>query len=143
MHNEETQDKFMELRAQGWSLRHLATELRVSQRTLVDWNREFAAEVQSLRAVELDAAGEKFLVSRGEELNRLARLHKDVEDELAHRTLRTVPTDKLFRVAADLRQEIQQARLESSSAEQSAPPGANGCFEASTAQTNGKNGRLA
>ncbi len=143
MHTEETRDKFIELRAQGWSLRHLARELFVSQRTLVDWNRECAAEIQAFRAVELEAAREKFLASHEEEVNRLARLHKDVEDELANRNLRTVPTEKLFRVAAELRQELQQARLNNGSEEQSSHPTTNGHGDAATLETNSKNGRLA
>ena len=142
MHPEETRDQFIELRAQGWSLRHLARELSVSQRTLVDWNRECAAEIQALRAVETEASCEKFLASREEELNRLARLHKDVEDELANRRLRTVPTDKLFRVAAELRQELEQARLNNESEEQSSRPTANGHCEAVTLETLSKSGRL-
>ena len=143
MHTEETRDEFIELRAQGWSLRHLARELSVSQRTLVDWNRECAAEIQALRAIELEASREKFLGSHEEELNRLARLHKDVEDELAHRRLRTVPTDKLFRVAAELRQELQQARLHNESEEPSSRPKTNGHCDPATLETLSKNGRLA
>jgi len=46
MYNADKQDKFIELRAQGWSLNHIATELGVSKRTLVDWNSEFAKDVQ-------------------------------------------------------------------------------------------------
>ncbi len=38
MHIQDTQDKFVELRAQGWTLAHIATELHVSKRTLVEWN---------------------------------------------------------------------------------------------------------
>src|SRR5436309_15820821 len=117
MHTEETQDKFIELRAQGWTLGHLAGELHVSKRTLVDWNRHFAADIQSLRALELEALQEKFVASREEDLNRLTRLQKDVQDELAGRCLKYVPIEKLFRIAADLRQEIKQMRLESGSEE--------------------------
>jgi lambda repressor-like predicted transcriptional regulator len=95
MHIEETQHKFMELRAQGWSLRHIATELHVSKTTLVEWNRAFASDIQSLRAAELELLKEKIIASREEELDRLARLRKDVNDELAHRTLRLIPIEKL------------------------------------------------
>ena len=143
MHTERTREQFIELRAQGWSLRHLASELHVGQRTLVDWNRECAAEIQALRAVELEASREKFLPSREEELNRLARLHKDVEDELANRRLRTVPTDRLFRVAAELRQELQQARLNDRSEEQFSRPKTNGHCDTATLETISKSGRLA
>jgi len=108
MHTEAARDKFVELRAQGWTLGHIATELRVSKRTLVDWNAELAAEVQSLRAYELDLLKEKFLASREEELNRLTRLQKDVEDELASRPLKHLPVETLFKLAADLRKQIHE-----------------------------------
>src|SRR5260221_1044129 len=112
MHIQDTQDKFVELRAQGWSLAHIATELHVSKRTLVEWNREFAADIQSFRTVEQELLKEKFLCSREEELNRLARLQKDVDDELANRTLKFIPIEKLFRLATDLRHEIHALREE-------------------------------
>jgi len=143
MHTEQTKEQFIQLRAMGWNLRHIARELYLSERTLTGWNRECAAKIQAARAVELEDSREKFLTSREEELNRLARLHKDVEDELANRRLRSVPTDKLFRVAAELRQELQQARLASQSQEQSSCPETNGHCDPVTLETISKNGRLA
>src|SRR5438093_4438399 len=113
MLTKQTIDKFTELRAQGWTLGHIATELRVSKRTLVDWNREYAADIQSLCALELELLQEKFLASREEQLNRMLRLQKDVDDELANRCLKFVPIDKLFRLATDLRQQINQMRSNS------------------------------
>src|SRR2546428_6088163 len=113
MLTEQNIDKFIELRAQGWTLAHIATELHVSKRTLVDWNREYAADIQSLCAMELDLLQEKFLASREEQLNRMLRLQKDVDDELANRCLKFVPIDKLFRLATDLRQQIANMRADS------------------------------
>jgi glutathionylspermidine synthase len=109
MHSQEAQDKFIELRAQGWTLQHIATELHISKRTLVEWNHAFAADIQSCRAVEVELLKEKFLASRDEDLNRMARLKKDVDDELSNRTLKFVPIEKLFRIATELRQEIQES----------------------------------
>jgi hypothetical protein len=106
MHTADKQDKFIELRAQGWSLGHIAGEIYVSKRTLVDWNRDFASDIEAFRALELELVKEKIIASREEELTRLARLQKDVYDELAHRSLRLIPIDKLFKLASDLRQEI-------------------------------------
>jgi hypothetical protein len=73
----------------------------------VEWNREFATDIQSFRAAEQELVQEKFLSSREEELNRLARFQKDMEDELANRPLKFIPIEKLFRIAMDLRHEIQ------------------------------------
>jgi hypothetical protein len=119
MHTAQDKNKFIELRAQGWSLRHIATELHVSKRTLVDWNRQCAADIRSLQAVEMELLQEKFLASREEELTRLVRLQKDVDDELANRTLKFVPIDKLFRLAIELRHEIQRGGLKNATKESS------------------------
>ena len=137
MHIEETHDKFKELRAQGWSLRHIATELHVSKTTLVEWNREFASDIQSLRAAELELLKEKIIASREEELDRLARLRKDVNDELAHRTLRLIPIEKLFHLSIELREEMEHLRLNDDPQEQSCRPEANGHPRAELPATNG------
>ncbi len=126
MYTQDAQDKFVELRAQGWSLGHIATEIHVSKRTLVDWNREFAADIQSFRTVEHQLSQEKFLSTREEELNRLLRLQKDIHDELANRTLKFIDTDKLFRLSIELRQEIQRVVGDQNAHEESADPVANG-----------------
>ena len=114
-------EKFVELRAQGWSLNHIASDLQVAKRTLVEWNREQAAQIKALRALEQEIAQDKFAASRAEERARLLQTQKDVEDELASRTLRFVDTDKLFRIAAALREEIRDLRMETDSTEESTP----------------------
>src|SRR6266567_4963333 len=82
MYASEKMDKFIELRAQGWSLNHVASELHVAKRTLVEWSREQAAQIKSLRALLQETAQEKLAASREEELARLLRTQKDVEDDL-------------------------------------------------------------
>jgi len=119
MYTSDKIDKFIELRAQGWSLNHIASELHIAKRTLVEWSEEQAAQIKSLRALLQETAQEKLAASQEEELARLLRTQKDVEDELANRPLYRLPLEKLFEVAADLRQEIRSLREEMYSAEQS------------------------
>ena len=106
MYTVENQEKFIALRAQGWTLGHIGTELGISKRTLIDWNREFAESVQSLRVIELELLKEKGAPSRQETVARLTRLQEDIADELASRTLKYIDTEKLFRLSVDLRHEI-------------------------------------
>jgi transposase-like protein len=40
MHTPETRQKFVERRAQGWSLVRLASELGVARSTLIEWSRQ-------------------------------------------------------------------------------------------------------
>ena len=124
MYSQEAQDKFVELRARGWTLPHIATEIHVSVRTLGEWGRHYAADIKAMRDSELELQKEKFLASREEDLNRLARLKKDVDDELANRTLKFIPVEKLFRLATELRQQIQEA-LQNNAQEQSPRPSVN------------------
>ena len=119
MYGSEKIEKFVELRAQGWSLNHIASELHIAKRTLVEWSSEQAAQIKSLRALLQETAQEKLAASQEEELARLLRTQKDVEDELANRSLYRLPLEKLFGVAAELRQEIRSLREEMQSAEQS------------------------
>ncbi len=113
MHTNKTRSQFLELRAQGWSLARIAAQIRVSKTTLLDWNRQLADEIHTLRALEREALHEKILSSHQDDLGRLAKLHDAVEQELASRKLNEVPTEKLFRLAADLRQQINFAHTNS------------------------------
>jgi hypothetical protein len=114
MYTCDKQDKFIELRAQGWAFNHIASDLHISKRTLMEWNREFASDIQSLRAASLELVQDKVIASREEELNRMLQLQKDINDELASRSLSIIPTEKLFEVASDLRKEIKEMLLEQS-----------------------------
>ena len=103
---------FIELRAKGWSLSRCADHLHVSRRTLVDWNREFQGNIALGRALELEALQEKLLASHEAELARLAKNLEDIEAELAQRDHKFDSTTVLFRMAALLRNQIRQTRIE-------------------------------
>ena len=79
MYCNDTKDQFLEMRAKGLSLSRIATDIHVSQRTLVDWNRQLAPDIRALRAVHLEALHEQTLNSRQEDLARLAKVQTNVE----------------------------------------------------------------
>ena len=116
MHSTDTNGKFLELRAKGWSLARIATQIGVSKRTLVNWQHQHRQELRLLRAVELEALQEKILASHKAELTRLAGRLEAVEIELSQRELdnklRFVDTRDLYRLAALLRDEIRKLRIE-------------------------------
>jgi len=111
MHSTDTKNRFLELRAKGWSLARIADHLDVSKRTLVDWNQHAQPEIRVLKAVELEALQEKLLASHEAELTQLNSHLRRIETELATRTLEIVSTENLYRLAAQLRRQLQQARL--------------------------------
>jgi hypothetical protein len=112
MYEATKEEKFVELRAEGWSLGHIATELHISKHTAVNWNRQYAAQIQALGTARLGVVEDKILTSREDELSSLLRVQKDLEDELAHRDLRRIPIEKLFPLMAELREEIRELRRE-------------------------------
>src|SRR5439155_25376234 len=80
------------------------------KRTAVDWNRQFQTEILSLRQFELEAIHEKFALTFERELSHLAKHQNAVEQELATRDFRRVPTEKLLRLSLMLRRQIQDLR---------------------------------
>ena len=47
MKDQETVQKFIELRAQGWSFARIAAELGVAKRTVIEWSRRFLFEIHT------------------------------------------------------------------------------------------------
>ena len=109
MHAPETYQRFIELRAQGWTYARLMTELNVTKPTLIAWSRKHQFEIQNLRAIELEALREKWLASTSERVNSLGEQLRRVETELARRDLATLSTPQLMTAARNLRRQIEQA----------------------------------
>ena len=85
MHDDTTVQRFIELRAQGWSYARLMTELNVSKPTLIAWSRKHQFQIQNLKAIELEALREKWLASTTERVNALGKQLRQIEAELATR----------------------------------------------------------
>ncbi len=108
MHPADTRNRFIELRAQGWSLARIAAQLHLAKRTLVDWNREAQREIRDLKDVELEALQELILVSHEVELQRLTAQLNRLEAVLAQRNLECLSTEPLFVMAATVRAQLRR-----------------------------------
>ena len=111
MYNAETHNRFIELRAQGWSLAHIAAELDVAKCTLIDWQQKFHREIADLKSLELEALQEKVLTTHEQELSRLAGHLNRVESILAKRNFEYVSTEFLFSMAGALRSQIRKQKV--------------------------------
>ena len=109
MHDQETQQKFVALRAVGRTFDCIATELKVPRRTLVRWSRKFQFEIQNERAIELEALQEKYAAGRKERLRRAGEQLRVVEEELKKRSIADLSTPRLFALADSLRRQIERA----------------------------------
>ena len=108
MHTPETQQKFVERRAQGWSFTRIASELNVARSTLFEWSRKFRFDLQNRTALELDDLQDRLLGSRQARAARLNERLARIESELNQRTLADVSTARLITLAEQLRRQMQR-----------------------------------
>lgn len=108
MHSPETRQKFVERRAQGWSLVRIAAELGVARSTLIEWSRQLRFEIQNQLAIELDDLRDRLLGPRSARAAGLAEKLAHVENELRKRDLATLSTQRLFSLSLALRREIER-----------------------------------
>ena len=109
MHSPETVQRFIELRAQGWTYARLMVELNVTKPTLIAWSRKHQFEIQNLHAIELEALREKWLASTTDRVNALGEQLRRVQTELAGRDLAALTTPQLMSAARNLHRQIEQA----------------------------------
>lgn len=96
MKNQETKERFIELRAGGLSYARIAEELKTSKQTLIDWGAEFKEEIENLRAVSLEALQERFLLSKEKRIEAFGEVLQRIGAELRGRDLGEIETPKLF-----------------------------------------------
>src|SRR5580765_8773038 len=92
MKDQETMQKFIELRSQGWTYARLMAELSLSKPTLVNWSRKFQFQIQNLGAIELEALANKWLTPVTDRVNGLGVQLQKVEGELAGREVKELST---------------------------------------------------
>ena len=64
MNDIETQQRFICLRAQGWSFARITDEIKISKLTLINWSRKFQFDIQNQRAINIEALQDKWLSNR-------------------------------------------------------------------------------
>ena len=111
MKAQEVRHRFVELRAIGWSFARIATELKVSKSTLLEWSKDLAEEVANMRAIETDAMIEAHKIGRGHRLQLLGDVLDKVRVQLSERSFAEMPTDKLVELAIKLNSCIEDATV--------------------------------
>lgn len=92
----EVKEKFIELRAKGYSFDKIASKLKKSKQTLIDWSNEYKEEIANSKAVELEALQEKFFLLKEHRLKAFGEVLQKIRKEIDGRDLKDVSTDKLL-----------------------------------------------
>jgi transcriptional regulator with XRE-family HTH domain len=107
MYDNETKHKFIELRSKDWSYRRIAQELGIDKSTLILWERDFAAQIDNLRQIELEALQEQLLGSQADRFKALVADFQRYSKELDSRKPQNVPQYMLFRMVCRLRDQVE------------------------------------
>ena len=108
MKDQETVQKFIELRSRGVSFARIAEQLGVAKSTLILWSREHQHLIQNLRTIEWEEFVDNTLVSKQERLKAIAEQLRRLDAELAHRDLASIPTPRLQTMAEQLRRRLDR-----------------------------------
>jgi len=108
MKDNETKDRFIELRSQGLPFAKIAAELNVSKTALINWERDFKEEIDNLRAIELEAMYDKYCLSVRKKVEFFGDVLSRIQRELETRDLSSISTEKLFAMYAHFYREAQR-----------------------------------
>lgn len=98
MKDQATKNRFIELRAIGWSYDRIAKELQVSKQSLIFWSKEFSLQISNLRAIELEAIQEEFCLLKRQRIEVLGQNLRAIKEELKKRDLAEIPAEKLINI---------------------------------------------
>ena len=112
MESIENKERFIELRAKGWSFDKIAKELGKAKQTLIDWSKELKDEVANRKALELEALYETYYLLKENRLQTFGGLLNKIKDEVLSRDLSDVPTDKLLDLFLKYNSQIKEEIVE-------------------------------
>src|SRR5674476_393367 len=105
----ETKHQFVELRAQGKSLRIALDELKIGLQTAVRWERELKEQIANLKAIDIDMLLERHQLAVQAQIERYSFELARVTEELKKRDLSDVPTPKLYDIMGKLHARVDDA----------------------------------
>jgi|SRR5262245_27921384 len=98
MKEQEIRNRFVDLRAKGWSYERIAKELKVSKQSLINWSKQLSLEISNLRTIQLESLQEEYYLLKTQRIEILGQKLKAVKEELDQRNLADIPTEKLFNI---------------------------------------------
>ena len=108
----ETKERFIELRAKGWSFDKIAKETGKAKQTLIDWSKELQNEIANRKASELEALYETYYLMRENRLQTFGAMLTKIKEEVDRRNLSDVPTDKLLELLLKYNSQVKEEIVE-------------------------------
>ena len=108
----ELKERFIELRAKGWSFDKIAKELGKAKQTLIDWSKELQDEIANRKALELEALYESYYLLKENRLQTFGAMITKIKEEVERRNLSDVPTDKLLELLLKYNSQVKEEIVE-------------------------------
>ena len=108
----DTKQRFIELRAKGWSFDKIAKETGKAKQTLIDWSKELQDEIGNRKALELEALYESYYLMRENRLQTFGAMLTKIKKEVESRDLSDVPTDKLLELLLKYNSQVKEEIVE-------------------------------
>jgi len=112
METNEKKEKFIQLRAKGYSFDKIAKKLQMSKQTLIDWNKELEEEISNFKAMELELLYEKYYLTREQRLQTFGQMLSRIKDEIDIRNISEIPTDKLLELFLKYNDKVKEELIE-------------------------------
>jgi len=108
----QTKERFIELRAGGWSFDKIAKETGKAKQTLIDWSKDLQDEIANRKALELEALYESYYLLKENRLQSFGAMLNKIKKEVESRDLSDVPTDKLLDLFLKYNSQIKEEIVE-------------------------------
>jgi hypothetical protein len=112
MESIKTKERFIELRAMGWSFDKIAKETGKAKQTLIDWSKELQDEIANLKAMELEALYQNYYLLKENRLQTFGAMLTKIKAEVDQRDLSDVPTDKLLELLIKYNNQVKEELVE-------------------------------
>lgn len=96
MESIDIKERFIELRAKGYSFDKIAKELGKAKQTLIDWSKELQDEIANVKALELEALYEKYYLLKESKITNYGAILSKITTELKERDFTKVSTGQLL-----------------------------------------------
>ena len=105
-------EKFVELRAKGYSYDKIAEETGTSKPTLLKWSTEYSRQLKEAEHFEMNSLLSQYGIMRQSRVQAYSSMLGKALQELKKRAEETdyseVPTDKLLRIALELERRVER-----------------------------------
>jgi hypothetical protein len=112
METTDQKERFIELRAKGWSFDKIAKETGKAKQTLIDWSKELQDEIANRKALELEALYESYYLLKENRLQTFGAMLTKIKKEVESRDLSDVPTDKLLELLLKYNNQVKEEIVE-------------------------------